>query len=288
MNTIALNREELVRRKRIRRIFLVLRFLLILIFFVIFLFPVYWIAAGAFKVEGEFYHYPPVFWPSHFDFQNFVRGLTTFGGAKALVASLVVALANTVLVIGFGVLLAYSMGRFKVGGDNMSFFVLSLLFAPPVVATMPLFMIWKTMKILDTYPVLFLSYILINMPFAVWIMKGFFEDIPQGIENAALLDGYSRFHAFRKYVLPLAVPGIAVTALFVFIFSWNEFLFALIFTRSHAVTLPITLAGMTGGHEIPWGEISALSLIAILPGVILTLFFQKYLVRGLTFGAVKG
>jgi len=288
MNTIALNREELARRKRIRTLFTVLRFLLILIFFIIFLFPVYWIAVGAFKVEGEFYHYPPVFWPSHFDFQNFVRGLAIFGGAQALIASLVVALANTVLVIGFGVLLAYSMGRFNVGGDNMSFFVLSLLFAPPVIATMPLFIIWKTLRMLDTYPVLFLSYILINMPFAVWIMKGFFEDIPQGIENAALLDGYSRFHAFRKYVLPLAVPGIAVTALFVFIFSWNEFLFALIFTRSHTQTLPITLAGMTGGHEIPWGEISALSLIAILPGVILTLFFQKYLVRGLTFGAVKG
>ena len=288
MNTIALDREELARRKRIRRLFTALRFLLILIFFVIFLFPVYWIAVGAFKVEGEFFHYPPIFWPSHFDFQNFVRGLTTFGGAEALVASLVVALSNTILVIGFGVLLAYSMGRFNVGGDNMSFFVLSLLFAPPVIATMPLFIIWKTLKILDTYPVLFLSYILINMPFAVWIMKGFFEDIPQGIENAALLDGYSRFHAFRKYILPLAVPGIAVTALFVFIFSWNEYLFALIFTRSRASTLPITLAGMTGGHEIPWGEISALSLIAILPGVILTLFFQKYLVRGLTFGAVKG
>lgn len=132
MNTIALNREELAKRKRIRSLFTVLRFLLILIFFVIFLFPVYWIAVGAFKVEGEFYHYPPIFWPSHFDFQNFVRGLTTFGGAEALVASLVVALSNTILVIGFGVLLAYSMGRFKVGGDNMSFFVLSLLFAPPV------------------------------------------------------------------------------------------------------------------------------------------------------------
>ncbi len=288
MNTIALNMQELERRRRVRTLFTILRFLLILVFFVIFLFPVYWIAVGAFKVEGEFYHYPPVFWPSHFDFQNFVRGLTTFGGTQALVSSLVVALSNTVLVIAFGVLLAYSMGRFNVGGDNMSFFVLSLLFAPPVIATMPLFLVWKTLKMLDTYPVLFLSYILINMPFAVWIMKGFFEDIPQGIENAALLDGYSRFHAFRKYILPLAVPGIAVTALFVFIFSWNEYLFALIFTRSQASTLPITLAGMTGGHEIPWGEISALSLIAILPGVILTLFFQKYLVRGLTFGAVKG
>ncbi|HET6436433.1 MAG TPA: carbohydrate ABC transporter permease [Anaeromyxobacter sp.] len=288
LHPTALSAADLARRKRIRTLLTVLRFALIFLFLLIFLFPVYWIAVGAFKVEGEFYHYPPVFWPSHFSFENFGRGMTVFGGTQALTASLVVAVTNTVLVIVFGVLLAYSMGRFKVGGEDMSFFVLSLLFAPPVIATMPLFIIFKTLKMLDTYPVLFLSYILINMPFAVWVMKGFFEDIPHSIENAALLDGYSRFHAFRKYVLPLAVPGIAVTALFVFLFSWNEFLFALIFTRSRAQTLPITLAGMTGGHQIPWGEISALSLIAITPGVLLTLFFQKYLVRGLTFGAVKG
>jgi multiple sugar transport system permease protein len=285
---IALNVEDLDRRKRIRKLFSVLRFLLIFIFLAIFLFPVYWIAIGAFKSEGEFYHYPPIFWPEHFNWGNFGRAMTTFGGTQALVSSLIVAITNTMLVIAFGVLLAYAMGRFNVGGDNLSFFVLSLLFAPPVIAATPLFIIFKTLGMLDTYPALFLSYILINMPFAVWIMKGFFEDIPHGIENAALLDGYSRFAAFRKYVLPLAVPGIAVTALFVFIFSWNEFLFALIFTRSHTQTLPIALASMTGGHQIPWGEISALSLIAITPGIILTLFFQKYLVRGLTFGAVKG
>ncbi|HPD69692.1 MAG TPA: carbohydrate ABC transporter permease [Rectinema sp.] len=285
---IALNAEDLDRRKRIRKLFSVLRFLLIFIFLAIFLFPVYWIAIGAFKSEGEFYHYPPIFWPEHFNWGNFGRAMTTFGGTQALVSSLIVAITNTMLVIAFGVLLAYAMGRFNVGGDNLSFFVLSLLFAPPVIAATPLFIIFKTLGMLDTYPALFLSYILINMPFAVWIMKGFFEDIPHGIENAALLDGYSRFAAFRKYVLPLAVPGIAVTALFVFIFSWNEFLFALIFTRSHTQTLPIALASMTGGHQIPWGEISALSLIAITPGIILTLFFQKYLVRGLTFGAVKG
>jgi len=288
MTTTELRREDLARRQRIRTLLGVLRFALILIFLLIFLFPVYWIGIGAFKVEGEFYHYPPVFWPSQFNFANFGRAMTVFGGTQALTTSLVVAVVNTGLVIAFGVLLAYSMGRFKVGGENMSFFVLSLLFAPPVIATMPLFIIFKTLRMLDTYPVLFLSYILINMPFAVWVMKGFFEEIPQSIESAALLDGYSRLHAFWKYILPLAVPGIAVTALFVFIFSWNEFLFALIFTRSHAQTLPITLAGMTGGHQIPWGEISALSLIAITPGILLTLFFQKYLVRGLTFGAVKG
>jgi multiple sugar transport system permease protein len=252
------------------------------------MFPVFWIAIGAFKAEGEFYHYPPVFWPSQFNFENFTRAVTIFGGAKGLMDSLIVAVVNTGIVVGFGILLAYSMGRFRVGGDNLSFFVLSLLFSPPVIAAMPLFIVFKTLKLLDTYYVLFLSYILINMPFAVWVMKGFFEDIPKGIENAALLDGYSRIHAFWKYVLPLAIPGIAVTALFVFIFSWNEYLFALIFTRSATQTLPIVLSGMIGGHQIHWGELSGLSLIAITPGIVLTLFFQKYLVRGLTFGAVKG
>jgi len=285
---VTLNESLLARRKRLHVLFMVLRFVLIFFFLVLFLFPVYWIIIGAFKGTGEFYHAPPLFWPTHFNFNNFVGAMTIYDGGQGLLASFIVAGANTLLVIGFGVLLAYGMGRFKVGGDNLSFFVLSLLFAPPVVATMPLFLIWKTLGMLDTYPVLFLSYILINMPFAVWIMKGFFEDIPSGIENAALLDGYSRFQAFRKYVLPLAVPGIAVTALFVFIFSWNEYLFALIFTRSRAETLPVVLAGMTGGHDVPWGQISALSLISITPGIILTLFFQRYLVRGLTFGAVKG
>ena len=288
MSTLALtlNPQELARRRRIKRLFTTLRFLLIGLFLLTFMFPVFWIAIGAFKVSGEFYHYPPVFWPSRFTLSNFERAFTMFNGSKGLVDSLIVSGINTLLVVGLGVPLAYSMGRFKLGGNDLSFFVLSLLFSPPVIAAIPLFIIFRS--ILDTYPVLFLSYILFNLPFGVWIMKGFFDDIPRGIENAALLDGYTRWQAFRKYILPIAVPGIAVTALFVFIFSWNEFLFALIFTRSATQTLTITLAGMIGGHQIHWGELSALSLVAILPGIILTLFFQKYLVRGLTFGAVKG
>ena len=288
MNNSTLNRDEIARKKRIKMIFTIMRFALIALFMLSFMFPVYWLGIGAFKVEGEFYRYPPVFRPSNLTFENFERAFTIFNGTKGLVDSLIVAGANTVIVIGLGVLLAYSMGRFKTGGDDLSFFVISLLFAPPVVAAIPLFMIFRTLNMLDTYRVLYLSYVLFNMPFGVWIMKGFFEDIPAGIEHAALLDGYTRWQAFRKYILPLAVPGIAVTALFVFIFSWNEFLFALIFTRSNVGTLTITLSGMIGGHQIHWGELSALSLIAITPGIVLTLFFQKYLVRGLTFGAVKG
>jgi multiple sugar transport system permease protein len=288
MTRTTLDKKELERKRRIKQLLSFFRFTGIGAYLAVFMFPVYWIFIGAFKAEGEFYHYPPVFWPSEFSFVNFERAFTVFNGTKGLIDSLLVSGANTILVIVLGVLLAYSMGRFRTGGDHMSFFVLSLLFAPPVIAAIPLFLIWRTLGILDTYPVLYLSYILINMPFGVWIMKGFFEDIPKSIESAALLDGYTRWQTFRKYILPLAGPGIAVTALFVFIFSWNEFIFALIFTRSDIQTLTITLSGMIGGHEIAWGELSALSLVAITPGMILTLFFQKYLVRGLTFGAVKG
>lgn len=288
MSFSQVNQIDINRNRRIKNITVFFRFALIFLLFTVFMFPVYWIFIRAFKSQGEFYQYPPTFWPANPNFSNFDRALNQFGGIKGLIDSLIVAGINTIIVVGVGVLFAYSMGRFKFGGENMSFFVLSLLFAPPFIATIPSFLIFKQISLLDTYPVLILSYILFNMPFGVWIMKGFFEEIPNEIENAALLNGYGRFQAFWKYVLPLAIPGIAVTALFVFIFSWNELLFALIFTRSNVQTLPIVLSGMIGGHQIHWGELSALSLIAITPGIILTIFFQKYLVRGLTFGAVKG
>ena len=287
-----MTKEDMLRQIRIkerrRKILEVIRFILIFFILMLFMFPVYWTFIGAFKSMGEFYHYPPLFWPKQVDLNNFKRALFDYGGLKGLIDSLIIASLNTIIVIGLGVFLAYSMGRYRFGGDSLSFFVLSLLFAPPVIVTIPLFLIFKSLRMLDTYQVLVLSYILFNLPFATWIIKGFFEDIPREIENAALLDGYSRFMAFWKYVLPLALPGIAVTALFVFIFSWNEFLFALIFTRSAVQTLPVTLAGMIGGHMIKWGELSALSLIAITPGILLALFFQRYLIRGLTFGAIKG
>ncbi|OGD37716.1 hypothetical protein A2V94_04150 [Candidatus Atribacteria bacterium RBG_16_35_8] len=247
----------------------------------------YWIFIGAFKEKGEFFHYPPIFWINHFKFDNFIRALS-LGGSKGTVDSLIVACIGTVLVVILALFAGYGLGRFKFGGPNLSFFVLSLLFAPPIIAVLPLFFIFKYLRIVDTYLALIWSYLLINLPFAIWLIKGFIEDLPEEIESAALVDGHSRFGAFRKVTLPLIIPGVVVSALFVFVFAWNEFLFALMFTRSNVRTLPVVLSELIGGHGIQWGELSALSLIAIIPGVILVVFFQKYLVRGLTFGAVKG
>jgi multiple sugar transport system permease protein len=272
------------KRKKLNHLF---QNLLLTFFTILFAFPIYWIFIGAFKQQGEYFHFPPIFLVNHFKFDNFIRALS-LGGSKGTVDSLIVACISTVLVVILALFAGYGLGRFKFGGSNLSFFVLSLLFAPPIIAVLPLFFIFKYLRIVDTYLALIWSYFLINLPFAIWLIKGFIEDLPEEIESAALVDGYSRFGAFRKVTLPLIIPGVVVSALFVFVFAWNEFLFALMFTRANVRTLPVVLSELIGGHGIQWGELSALSLIAIIPGVILVVFFQKYLVRGLTFGAVKG
>lgn len=275
------------RRRRTRRLTAIVQNVLVVVVLLVFLLPVYWIFIGAVKSKLEFYTYPPVFFPSVLEWGNFTR-VVQLGGAKAILDSLIVAVVNTAVVMVLAVFASHSIARYRFGGDNLAFFILSLLFAPPVVAAIPLFLIFRTLRLLDTYVVLIVSYMLFNLPLAIWLLKGFFEEVPDGIEGAALVDGYTRVQAFRKVALPLVLPGLAVSALFVFIFSWNEFLFALVFTRSNVTTLPVTLAGLIGGHGILWGDLAALSAVATLPGVLLAIFLQRYLIRGLTFGAVKG
>ncbi len=152
----------------------------------------------------------------------------------------------------------------------------------------PLFFIFKTLKMLDTYYVFFLSYMFFGLPFCIWIMKGFFEDIPVELEQAAMVDGHSRFKVFFKIAIPLARVGIAVAGLFAFIFAWNELMFASIFGRYNVQTLPLALQDYIGSTGVAWGELSALATIAAIPGILLAVFMQRYIVRGLTFGAVKG
>jgi len=279
--------EEFKRRIRRKKIIHWFQNLLLLFFIIVFTFPIYWIFIGAFKQKGEFFHYPPIFFVNHFDFENFQRSFE-LGGAKGVRDSLIVASLNALFVLILALFAGYGIGRFKYGGPNLSFFVLSLLFAPPIIAVMPLFVIFKNLHLIDTYIALIVSYLLINLPFATWLIKGFVEDLPEEIESAALVDGYTRFRAFWKVTFPLILPGVVVATLFVFVFAWNEFLFALIFTRSSVRTLPVVLTELIGGHGIQWGELSALSLVATIPSILLVIFFQRYLVRGLTFGAIKG
>ena len=263
------------------------RWILIIIVLLIFLFPVYWIISGSFKALGEFYTRPPSMVPERLMLDNFKNALSV-RGTKGLIDSAIISITTTIITMIISVPASYSIARYRPGGMHISFFILSILFLPPVIGVIPLFFIFKTLKMLDTYYVFFLSNMFFSLPFCIWIMKGFFEDIPVELEQAAMVDGHSRFKVFFKIAVPLARAGIAVAGLFAFIFAWNELMFASIFGRNNVQTLPLALQDYIGSTGVAWGELSALATIAAVPGILLAVFMQRYIVRGLTFGAVKG
>jgi multiple sugar transport system permease protein len=265
----------------------IVRWILILIVLVVFLFPVYWIISGSFKQLGEFYQRPPSLVPKKLMLDNF-RNALSVRGTKGLIDSAIISVTVTVISMLISVPASYSIARYSPGGQHISFFILSILFLPPVIGVIPLFFIFKTLKLLDTYFVFFLSYMFFTLPFGTWIMKGFFEDIPVELEQSKMVDGYSRFKVFFKIAIPLARAGIAVASLFAFIFAWNELMFASIFGRNTVQTLPLALQDYIGSTGVAWGELSALATIAAIPGILLAVLMQRYIVRGLTFGAVKG
>jgi multiple sugar transport system permease protein len=257
-----------------------------------FMFPVIWMFITSFKTEAEYFSYPPVFIPEDFSFRNYFNAMAFppdgRGGLQGLRDSLIIASATTVASVLIGSLAAYSLSRFKTGGENFSFWILSTRMFPPVAAALPLFLIFKEIKLLDTHLALIIANTVFSLPFVIWLLKGFFDELPAELEEAALIDGCSHWGAFTRVALPLVTPGLVATALFSFIFAWNEFMFALLLTRRNVRTLTIIVPSLVGGHEILWGEIAAIGTVAIIPGILLALLLQRYLVRGLTLGAVKG
>ena len=280
-------------RLRARRLFrpndyfVILVFVVIALLLILFLSPIFWMVSTAFKDKGEYFTYPPVYLPKKLDFSHFFNGLK-LGGAKGIHDTLIVAASTTVLSMVIGSLAAYSLARFRIGGKHLAFWILSIRMMPPVASLLPLFLFYRFLRILDTYEALIITYTIFNLPFAVWMLKGFFEELPKSLEEAALVDGCGRLGAFYKIALPLIAPGLVATALFCFMFSWNEFFFALILSRSKITPVTVVIAGMIGGHEILWAEISAVAAMASIPIIVLAVFLQRYLVRGLTLGAVKG
>jgi multiple sugar transport system permease protein len=239
------------------------------------------------KTELDALSFPPkwIFLPT---LKNYAEIFQTSPLVGYALNSLIVASVNTVLSLALGSMAAYSLARFKFrGADNLAFWILSIRMMPPVAAIIPIYVIMKRLHILDTPWCLVITYLTFNLPFVVWMMKGFFEDIPREIEESALIDGCSHFGVFRKIALPLAAPGLAATAILAFIFSWNEFLFALILTGTKAVTLPVGIIGYMKETGINWGYMTAGGILALIPVLIFTTLVQKHLVKGLTLGAMR-
>ncbi len=253
----------------------------------VFLAPVLWMLITAVKPPGEWLNEPPVFIPSELHWANFTDALFKWGGLKGLTDSLIVASLSTLLSLLLGVPAAYAIGRYQTGGDNLSFTVLSILFMPPVAVAIPMYLFWSALGLIDTYTALILQYMVFNIPFLTWVLKGFFEDIPRDMEDSAMVNGATRWRAFWEIAVPLARPAILAVSLLAFIFSWNEFFFALILTRANVTTLPFILPVLMEGHDVLWGDIAAIATLGALPVVLLAFALQKYLVRGLSFGTLR-
>jgi multiple sugar transport system permease protein len=262
-------------------------YVLLAVALVVFLFPVYWMLVTSVKPPGEWLTSPPVFWPSSLHWENFTDALIKWGGYKGLRDSLIVASATTAFSMVLGVFAAYSLGRFHTGGDNLSFVILSILFMPPVAVAIPMYLLWNKLGLIDTPAALIGQYTVFNVPFIAWVLKSFFEDIPVEMEDSALVNGATRWRAFWEIAVPLARPSIIAVALLAFIFSWNEFFFAVILTRAEVTTLPFILPTLMEGHNVLWGDIAAIATLGALPVGVLAFVLQRYLVRGLSFGTVR-
>ncbi|MCP4166052.1 MAG: carbohydrate ABC transporter permease [Chloroflexi bacterium] len=210
---------------------------------------------------------------------------------KFFANSVIVAAASTLLTIFLGAMAAYALSKsylsYQIRRALMLWILITRIF-PPVTTAIPYFIIIKNLGLADTHIALILTYVSYGLPFVIWLMLGFFQDLPADIEKAAIVDGCSMWQRFTQVVLPLTLPGLAVTAIFAFIYSWNEFLYASILTSFQAKTLPVLISTFISDQYLRWGEMSALGSMMIIPVMIVAAATQKYLVRGLTFGAVKG
>jgi multiple sugar transport system permease protein len=257
------------------------------------LFPILWVIGISVKLPGEYMRNPPVWLPHNPTLVHFTNVMSQKGNL-ALKNSVIIATGATFLSMLVGSLAAYSLARLDTGGRHFAFWLLSQRLMPPVVLVVPFFLLLRSLGQihpalgLDSHAALIALYTVFNLPFVIWMMRSYFEAVPAEIEESALVDGSTRLGAFRRITLPLAVPGLIATGTFAFIFSWMEFLFAVVFTRTKAVTLPVAIAGFSGSQGSNWGQASALAVVAMVPVFALALLVQRHFVRGLTLGAIRG
>jgi multiple sugar transport system permease protein len=269
-----------------------IKYTLILLTLLAALLPVYWMVTISLKREVDQFAVPPRWFSFTPTLAHYADAFLTRSFGQYLVNSAIVAVCSTLCALVLGTLAAYSLARFRLPYQldrKLALWILSTRMFPAIVTAVPLFLIMRDFRLLNTQLSLIIVYTAFNLPFVVWMMRGFFAELPRDLEEAAMVDGDSRLGAFRRIILPLVAPGLAATAVFCLIVSWNEFLFALVLTQTDAaMTLPVGIAGRVTQYEIKLGVMSAAGVVAMLPILAFAIAVQKYLVRGLSLGAVKG
>lgn len=251
------------------------------------LFPVLWLFQLSLKVESEAFRMPPklIFWPT---LENYVA---LFHGkfARSFGNSMIVSLATTLISLLLGVPAAYALSRAGFQTDKgIALWILTTRMAPPIAFAIPFFLTYRYLGLIDTLLGLVIIYLTFNLSLVIWMMRTFFDGLPRSLEEAAEIDGAGPWGAFLRITLPLAGPGLATTAIFCFLFAWNDFFFALVLTRSQAQMAPVAIVNFMNYEGWEWGKIAAGGTMIMLPVVAFSLLVRRYLIRGLTAGALKG
>ena len=262
-------------------------FVVLLAIIVFCVFPFYWMVVTSLKNQQDILSPTPKFLFSP-TLENYQRAVTKFDVALSLENSLIVALSTTALSLLLGTPAAYAIARFEFKGKkDLWFWFITNRMLSPILLALPFFILARNLKLLDTQIVLILIYLTFNIPIVVWICSDQFRGIPKELDEAATLEGYNSFSIFCRVALPLGAPGIAVSAIFCFIFSWNELLYALILMRRETQTAPVVATSFMSGYQVPWGQIMATGTLVALPVIIFSLIVSRQMVRGLTMGAIK-
>jgi ABC-type glycerol-3-phosphate transport system permease component len=252
--------------------------------------PVYWALVASLAPEARLFDGSALALPLDATTQHYRALFDTRDFLVPIRNSLVVAGATTLFAVPVAALCAYSIARLPLPGKGaLLAIILAVSMFPQISVVPPLFLLLRELRLIDTYPGLVLPYLTFATPIAVWLLTGFFRQLPRDLEEAALVDGATRLRVLRDVVLPLAAPGLASTAILTFLYSWNEFLFALSFTLGpDRYTVPVAIALFRGRYQVPWGEVLAAAIVATIPVALLVFLFQRRIVAGLTAGATKG
>lgn len=276
-----------------RRVTRLIAHILVIIAIIIFIFPLIWIIMTGFKTRLLTFQMPPVwfFTPTLDNFREVFRGEVARGVpfSRVYLNSIVVSVTATILPLFFASLAAYSFARFNFWGKNqLAIFVIGTRMLPPVAIVIPIYLMFSNMRMIDTRTSLVIAYTGLNLPFATWMLRGFFMQIPRELEESAMIDGCTRLGALWRVILPLAAPGLVATAIFSFILAWNDFTFALVLATSDALTLPVAASRFRTDEGPLWGQIGAAAGLVLIPIMVIAFALQRYIVSGLTMGSVKG
>ncbi len=260
---------------------------LVLLLLVLILFPFAWLLVMSLKTDQDIFAWPPrlLFTPTLANYRALWDGNFPRSFANSAVASLV----STALAMLVGVPGAYALSRMTLAAERqLSLLILASRMAPPIAFTIPYFLVYRHLELLDTLTGLIIVYLTFNLSLVVWLMRSFFDTTPRALEEAAWIDGATPFQAFIRIVLPLAGPGLAATAILCFLYSWNDFFFALILTRTQAMTAPVAVVNFMQYAGWEWGKIAAGGTLVMLPVLLFSILVRRFLIHGMTAGAVKG